>query len=521
MVRMCVFRSGLSFLGVRRPVNLATALALLLTCLGIPAVAGAFDLDQVAARAAALASSNYKDQRVKVPDWMMVGSMTYDQWRDIRFRPDQALWRERGLPFQVQFFHPGLYYQYTVKVNVVEGDRVRAVPFSTSLFDYGKNTFARRIPQDIGFAGLRVHSPFRSKDYYDEVIVFLGASYFRAVGRDQVYGLSARGLAIDTVEPSGEEFPYFSEFWLVTPQPDATSLVIYALLDSPSVSGAYRFEVFPGEETRVEVEERLFPRTAIRKLGIAPLTSMFFFGENTRRAFDDFRPEVHDSDGLLLHFDTGEWLWRPLDNPLRIDTASFRMRDPGGFGLLQRDRDFASYQDLETHSELRPSAWVAPRAGWENGRVELVTIPTDTELNDNVVAYWVPDRKAQPGGSLSFSYALYWYGDDPTRPPGGRAVATRQDGGTIKDGHRFVVDFAGGALDTIPVERPPQAVVSVAGGAEIAEVRDQHVVRNPAIRGWRLAFQVKPTGARPVELRAFLEQEGNVLTETWSYAVVP
>jgi periplasmic glucans biosynthesis protein len=457
-----------------------------------------------------------------VPDWMLItGTMTYDQWRDIRFRPDRALWRKEGLPFEVQFFHPGLYYNRTVNIHVVEANGVRDLPFKRDFFDYGKNRFASRIPSDIGYAGFRVHAPFKSPEYYDEVIVFLGASYFRALGRNQVYGLSARGLAIDTVEPSGEEFPNFTDFWLVTPTPGATHLIIYALLDSPSVAGAYRFDVTPGDETKVDVEARLFPRTPIRKLGVAPLTSMFFFGENSRARFDDFRPEVHDSDGLLIRFDSGEWLWRPLDNPIRIDVAGLEAVNPRGFGLIQRDRDFANHQDLETHAELRPSAWVEPRGDWGKGRVELVTIPTDEELKDNVVAYWVPAAAVDAEHPLSYQYTLYWYGDDPTRPPAGRVFATRQDRGTIEGGRRFVIDFNGGSLDSIPADQPPQAVISVAGGDAVAQITDSHVVRNPAIRGWRLVFQVKPQVEEPVELRAFLEQNSNVLSETWSYALLP
>jgi glucans biosynthesis protein len=351
----------------------------------------------------------------------------------------------------------------------------------------------------------------------DEVIVFLGASYFRAIGRDQLYGLSARGLAIDTVATSGEEFPNFTEFWLVKPSPEASELVIYALLDGPSVTGAYAFAVTPGEQTRVDAEARLFFRRRVERFGIAPLTSMFFFGENSRRRFDDFRPEVHDSDGLLLHFDGGEWLWRPLENPTGIAVNSFQMSDPRGFGLLQRDRDFANHQDLETHAERRPSTWVVPRGDWSEGRVELVEIPTDTEKNDNIVAFWVPAVIPEPGEQRTFAYSIHWYGDDAARPPGGRAIATRQDAGTIEGGRRFVVDFTGGALASDTSNEPPEAVVDAGTG----EVKDVHVTYNAAIKGWRLGFQLVPKGSDPVETRAYLKRAGDVLTETWSYAYVP
>jgi periplasmic glucans biosynthesis protein len=490
----------------------------LLLCGGAPARANPFGFEQVVERARALGAAPYRDRRRQVPEWMMVGKTSYDQWRDIRFRTDKALWRGEGLPFQVQFFHPGLYYGHSVAINVVDDGVARPIPFSTRLFDYGKNDFAGRIPGDIGFAGFRVHAPLKNSDYFDEVIVFLGASYFRAVGRGNVYGLSARGLAIDTAAPSGEEFPNFTEFWLVKPAPGARELVIYALLDGPSAAGAYAFTVTAGEQTRVDVRSTLFFRRKVERLGVAPLTSMFFFGENSRRRFDDFRPEVHDSDGLLLHFAGGEWLWRPLANPTSIALNSFQTSNPRGFGLLQRDRDFADHQDLETHAELRPSAWVEPRGDWGEGRVQLVELPTDTEKNDNIIAFWTPKASPDPGEAQSYDYSLFWYSTDAGRPPAGRAVATRQDAGTLERGRRFVIDFAGGGLAALSANDPPEAVVSAVG----ADVKDIHVTRNPAIDGWRLGFQVPTGGASaPIELRAYLRRGDDALTETWSYAVTP
>lgn len=487
----------------------------------VQAQAAPFGLDDVARIAAQYAKEPFKDRQKAVPKWLTVGSLSYDQWRDIRFRPDRSLWRDEKLPFQVQLFHPGLYFDRSVRVNVVADGVARELPYSARFFDYGKNDFASKIPQDIGYAGIRIHAPLKDPKYFDELIVFLGASYFRALGRDNVYGLSARGLAIDTVEPSGEEFPHFTEFWLVKPAPDAKSLVIYALLDSKSVAGAYRFEVTPGVETMLDVEARLFLRRKPTKLGLAPLTSMFLFGENTTTHYEDFRPEVHDSDGLLLHFDGGEWLWRPIENTSRINAAGFQMHNPRGFGLIQRDRDFAVYQDIETRAELRPSAWVEPRGDWGDGRVELVEIPTATELNDNIVAYWVPAVLPEPGQPLVYAYRLFWYGDDPTRPPGGRALGTRRDRGSVlttHEGYRYVIDFDGKALDALTAEDPPRAVVSAGNGAELY---DEHVYKNPATGGFRLTFQIKPKKAEPVELRAYLERDGDVLTETWSYVWLP
>jgi periplasmic glucans biosynthesis protein len=488
-----------------------------LVCCAVPArAAHIFNFEDVIAKAQALAKQDYQEQH-KVPDWLL--KISYDQWRDIRFRPEDALWRDRKLPFEVQFFHPGFLYDRTVDIAVVDADGVHAVPFSPSLFDYGKNEFASKVPQDLGFAGFRLHYPIKKKTYRDEVIVFLGATYFRAVGRDEGFGLSARGLAVDTAEPSGEEFPYFKQFWLVRPTAHANAMTLYALLDSRSVTGAYQFVVYPGEQTRVDVDCHLFMRRQVKKLGIGALTSMFFFGENSARSFDDFRPEVHDSDGLLIQHGTGEWLWRPLDNPRTLHVSQFDAPALEGFGLLQRDRDFDHYQDLETRREQRPSAWVTPRKKWADGHVELVEIPTDKDVNDNIVAYFVPNEMPTPNNPAFYSYSIYWYGTDPDRPPGARVTATRRDH-PDDNVYRFIVDFDGKKLDAIPKDTVLRAVVTVAGGSDAAEILHQHVLKNPVTGGWRLMFTARTKTGDPVELRAYLDKGGDTLTETWSYAIV-
>lgn len=498
---------------------------LALAIAGAATTSHAFDLEAVAEQAEALAKRPYQgppdgDDAGAVPDWLV--GISYDEWRDIRFRPEEALWRGANSRFEVQFFHPGLFYDRTVKMRVVDAEGVRPVPFSPSQFDYGANDFASRVPQDLGFAGLRVHFPIKQPDYKDEVIVFLGASYFRTIGRDQAYGLSARGLAIDTALPTGEEFPWFREFWLVRPAPTAREFELYALLDSPRASGAYRFVVAPGAQTHVDVEARLYLREGVGKLGLAPLTSMFFFGENTVRRPEDFRPEIHDSDGLLIHDGSGEWIWRPLDNPRTLNVSSFASHDPKGFGVLQRDRDFDHYQDLETRQETRASAWVTPRGNWGAGHVELIEIPTPEDIHDNIVAFWVPDQQLAPGQPFSFSYGLTWFGEDLSKPPGGRVVATRRDGGTHDDAHRFVIDFEGRKLAALPADAVLRGVVSATTpDGESAELLEQAVIHNPVTRGWRLVFRIRPSGGDPLELRAFLQHDDDTLTETWTYLLKP
>ncbi len=439
--------------------------------------------------------------------------LRYDQLRDIRFRPEKSLWRAPGSHFDLQFFHPGGVYDYAVKINVHDSEGVHPVPFSVDNFDYGKNAIAGKVPGDLGYAGFKVYYPLNRPDVRDEVVSFVGASYFRALAKDTLYGLSARGLAIDTGLESGEEFPLFREFWIDRPSPKSTAIRIYALLDSKRITGAYRFVVFPGETTRMDVLATLFTRKKIREPGIAPLTSMFHYGENGDRPAGHWRPEVHDSDGLMLLDGNGEQLWRPLVNAGRLRLSQLQLRDPKGFGLLQRDRDFDHYQDLETHMEKRPSAWITPLGDWGKGYVKLTEIPTDNEFNDNIVAYWTPREFPPPGEPFEIRYRIEW-GKTFHGPARSEVVNTFVGRGKGKHHQRFVIDFQ----PADPRSKTPgddvQADVWVAKHGKLVE---QHVQPNPRIGGWRLSFEIENASGKPLELRAFLKQGDETLSETWSY----
>lgn len=483
-----------------------------------------FGFENVVHEAKELSAKEYQDHR-RVPDSLL--KIKYDQWRDIRFKPSMSFWRKEGLPFTLQFFHPGLFYDRAVSMSVVDpqGD-VAPIPFSKDFFDYRSEEVRALIPDDLGFAGFRIHYPLNRDDYHDEIAVFLGASYFRAVGRGMNYGLSARGLAVDTALPSGEEFPHFKKFWMVQPAVGAKEITLYALLDSPSVTGAYRFIISPGKETVMQVRLTLFLRKPVAKLGIAPLTSMFHHGESTvHRVLDDFRPEIHDSDGLMIVTGSGEWIWRPLLNPKSLFINSFLDKNPAGFGLIQRDTDFDHYQDLESNYQTRPSIWVTLLGDWGEGRVELVQIPTDKEIFDNIVAFWVPARLPGKGEPLTLAYEMAWHhASDSSRPPGGRVISTRAGENKMENAKHpeariFVIDFAGGRLASLPPEAPIEGVVSAGRGGRIVE---QQIMKNPFTGGWRLAIHVlldeeRAKRREPVELRAFLRQGEDVLTETWSY----
>ena len=235
--------------------------------LAATAAAHAFGFDEVAERAKALAAKPY----VAPPDTLPaeLKNLNYDQMRDIRFKPARALWREEKLPFELMFFHLGHYQTQAVRINEIVGGQARPVPFKREDFDYGKNS--QLSPQkwgDVGYAGFRAHYALNNDKYKDELAVFLGASYFRVLGANQHYGLSARGLAIDTVGGKGEEFPRFTEFWIERPAADAKSLTVHALLDSQRASGVYTFVIKPGAETVVETRVRLFMRTQVATLEI-------------------------------------------------------------------------------------------------------------------------------------------------------------------------------------------------------------------------------------------------------------
>lgn len=481
-----------------------------------------FDLEDVAKRAQALAAQPYKAPESPLPKELL--DLSYDQYRDIRFKPEQSIWRNRDLPFELQLFHTGLYFKHPVRINMITADGVRPFPFKPSLFDYG-----RLNPQldpakygDIGYAGLRVHTHLNNPEYKDEVLVFQGASYFRALGKGQRYGLSARGLAVDTAMLSGEEFPVFTEFWVAWPRAKDDHLVIYALLDSKRVTGAYRFEVRPGVNTTMDVASRVFLRENVSKLGIAPLTSMFLFGENQRANSEDYRPEVHDSDGLMVHTGSGEWIWRPLVNPKRLIVTSFGTTNPKGFGLMQRDRTWERYEDLEARYELRPSAWVTPKGDWGPGRVELVMIPTPDETNDNVVAYWVPDNPPPVGRGVDMNYRLSWQMNEETRPPAGWTLQSRKGHGWVREADnsiRMIVDFDGPKLREL---KPDAKVLGAMWLNDNGELMERQVFRNEVTGAWRLSFRFRRLDdEKPVEMRAFLKNDQDVLSETWSYLLAP
>jgi glucans biosynthesis protein len=460
-----------------------------------------------------------------------VQALTWDEWNAIRFRPDHALWAGQDLAFQIQFFHLGIFYNRSVQIFEVADGMARPIPYDPAFFDFGPNRFEPPLSPDLGFAGFRVH--FHT-NFEQDVAVFQGASYFRATDRNSQYGLSGRGLAIDTGLGETEEFPFFSRFWLLRPRPQDTVLTVFALLESDSATGAFRFGVSPGGVSVMDVLAHLVTRKPIRRLGIAPLTSMYQFGENDRRVADDWRGEIHDSDGLAMWRGNGEWIWRPLVNPPQLRVSWLSDENPRGFGLLQRDRDFEHYQDEGTRYERRPSVWVEPQADWGQGGVHLVEIPTFDETADNIVAFWTPIEPVEAGRELELGYKLYWGPEPPVSPPLARCVATRIGRGGIigqpieHNMRKFVVDFSGGDLPLVPKGATVEPVITVSRG-EVATltVLDGRILISPlarplfSIEGWRVTFDLIWEGTAPIDIRMFLRLGSTTLTETWLYQWTP
>ncbi|MDY6829346.1 MAG: glucan biosynthesis protein [Pseudomonadota bacterium] len=486
-----------------------------------PANGQPFDFSALQKRAESLAQNPYKAPETPVPE--VLRRIDFDTHQSIQFVDRCTLWHKKRDRFPVQLFHMHQHAPHPVRLERLSNGAAEPVRYDPECFDFGDTGLADQLPEGLGYAGFRVlHPPPMTTDW----LAYQGASYFRSAGPLDQYGLSARGIAVNTALPQGEEFPQFTRFWLE--QPDATNrFVVYALLDGPSLAGAYRF-VWQRPETgpiSAEVDAVLFPRQAIDRLGIAPLTSMYWYGEGDRHRGDDWRPEVHDNDGLALHTGSGERIWRPLINPRQVRTSSFFDNNPRGFGLMQRDRAFVHYEDDGAFYERRPSLWIEPIGAWGEGAVQLVEIPTEGEIHDNIVAYWVSAGSAQPGQRLHYRYRMEWTGVPDIPDTIGRVVHTRTGRpgipGTsveqIPPGRRFVVDFAGGAFNDMPQRFDLVPQVSTSHGT----VTNAYSLRVVGTKRWRAVFDLHYTGEEPVDLRLHLKDGDRHLTETWLYQYLP
>jgi len=480
-----------------------------------------FDYAGLKGQARALAGTEYLPPQHLAPDFLR--ALTYDQYQAIRFRHDHALWAQSDSVFRLEFFHWGRGFREPVDLYEIVDGAARPIGYRPDMFEFaGSGIDTRKLRPELSFAGFRVHT---ATNWEQDIAVFLGASYFRARGSDsKQFGLSARGLAIDT-GGEVEEFPRFVAYWFERPVPESRTLVFYALLDSVSATGAYRFALTPGAPQVMDVDAAIYPRKPIRRLGIAPLTSMYQCGENDRRLANDWRPEIHDSDGLAICTGKAEWIWRPLTNPGAIRISSYLDENPHGFGLLQRDRNFEHYQDDGVWYNNRPSAWVETKGVWSQGSIQLVELSAPNETFDNIVSFWNPAAPPQPGDELLYSYRMCWGTRMTAAPPLAQAVATRTGlGGIVGQTRRyfswrFAVDFTGGELAALAKSTEVEPVVTVSRGTiETPSARPLQ-----SINGFRAMFDVRPPddSLQPIDIRLFLRHRHQPLTETWIYQWTP
>ena len=476
-----------------------------------------FSYDLLKHHAMKLARRPYAPPARPAPD--VVQTIDFAAVQKIKFKPAFALWPDSATP--VRFFHITKYADTPVRIYALSGSAAREIVYAPHYFDDGGTGIDARLPPDIGFSGFRVmNGPNAESDW----LAFQGASYFRTSGAEDQYGISARGIAVDTALATKEEFPLFTTFWLDTLSPRNT-IVIYALLESPSITGAYRFQANRNNGVIISVHTELFARADIQRLGVAPLTSMYWYSESNYPARTDWRPAVHDSDGLELWTGKDEHIWRPLIDPPSVQTNSFLDTNPKGFGLLQRDRKFDDYQDDSAFYNRRPSLWVEPVGAWGDGQVQLIEIPTDDEVNDNIVAYWLPRNPVRAGDQLAFDYKLHWKSGDPEADVDlGRVVATRVGRGGIpglshpKSQHKFAIDFEGGPLNTLAARFDVTPVVTLSRG----KVANAYVIKVVGTNRWRALFDVDlPPGSGVLDMRCFLRFGNKTLTETWLYQYFP
>ena len=461
------------------------------------------------------------------PNPDIVKQIDYDAHGKLRFKLDSALWGEGGSVFPVSFQHVGMYFPKTVRMHIIEKGVSKEIIYDPRLFMGGPDHVARKLPPEpSAFAGFWVHEPRTAATWKkaEPWATFLGASYFRAVGELGQVGLSARGVALGPGTSNPEEFPDFTSFWFEPAETLDAPMIVNALMEGPSLSGAYRFALRRTKGVVMDIEAAIYIRKPVERLGVAPLTSMYWFSETVKGHGVDWRPEVHDSDGLAMWTGTGERIWRPLNNPERVMVSSFIDSNPRGFGLCQRDRNFENYQDGVRY-QLRPTAWVEPLGDWGKGAIQLTEIPTDDEIHDNIVAMWVPVEPTVAGQAVDLKYRLHWLADEPYPSPLARVVATRLGNGgqpgqpRPKGVRKFMIEFKGDVLSRLAFGVKPEPVLWAARGS-FSYVYTE-AVPNDVPGHWRAQFDLTVDGKDPVEMRMFLRNGDQVLSETWLYQYHP
>lgn len=491
----------------RRDLIAASGAAMLLPS-ALQAQSAAFSWKALVAQAGQLAKAPHRD----APPLPGADKVDYDALHKAQFRPERGLWNDVAGDLAIRFFPVHAHANQPVSISVVENGRAKPIAFDSTMFDMPQNSPVAALGANGGFAGFRVMNAARDADW----LVFMGASYFRAAGAQKQYGLSARAVTVNTgVGP--EEFPRFTSFWLE--RSGSNELTVYALLDGLSITGAYRFvnNRDAGGVHQV-IDAALFPRRKIAELGLMPMTSMFWYDQAHRQLATDWRPEIHDSDGLLIRPASGSAIFRALANPKARRTTPFAQGSPAGFGLLQRDRDFDHYQDDGVFYERRPSLWASPVKPLGNGEVRLYEFPTDSEYTDNVAAYWTPSDPIQTGKRIDLSYRLDWQNEEPAASsPVAKATSFwrgKSDTPGGGDGAiRLVVDFA---------ELSQKTGLSVAASVAPARLLKQAAYPVLAKTGtWRAVLDIAPAGPEPIPVQLSLMDGSAMVSEQYRYLLQP
>ena len=457
------------------------------------------------------------DEPFKAPEKRVdeaLSAITYEQYsRAIVYKEDQAIWRKDDGPFWLEPYHTaGTIFAFPVELYTVEGGRAARIPYSASAFEFNPPAKQPATPAQSDFAGFRALGQIDKPGAFREFLSFLGASNFRAIAEGQGFGVSARALAINTGQTGGEDIPLFRSFWIERPKPIDQSLTIHALLDCQSAVGRYKFVVTPGYDTVIETEAVIYPRRRIPYAGIAPIASRFFFGPGVPPKRRDYRPRVHDSEALYIFNAAGDQIWRPLLNPDRLQFSVFLDKTPKGFGLIQKERSFASFQDLDQHFEKRPSLWIEPLGDWGEGSIDLIELPAPEEINENIVCFWRPKDGLGPGIGHRYRYRMHWCWNPPVENK--RATIQQTRVGETKAGEvAFLLDFA----NTEACEGCNAASLTANVTASAGEVRNVRLAPGPAPATQRLRFEYVPAGSDPVDLRAELMADGKPVSETWIF----
>ncbi len=461
----------------------------------------------VIARAESLARSPYKAPAPVSPS---LGKLSFSDYGKLHLAGPVPGWIPDGR-FHLQLYPAGYLFTWPEEIFIMRHGQ--ALPVRQAMEVAGDPGLANALHGTVPPVGFSVYTPLTANPHSeDEFLSFLGASYFRALGKGQTWGLSARGLAVDTALPHhAEEFPYFRNFWIIPPRPHSRRISFCALLDSPSMTGAYRFVVKPGVTTVVDVKMVLFGRRAVRRLGIAPLTSMFLQGRFSGKRFHKLIRAAHDSDGLLVATAPGARMWWPLRNPSRLALYRFPLLNPRGFGLIQRARRSADYRAFGMHYEDRPSAWVRPVGSWGAGHLLLVELPTNTQTNDNISVFWVPAHPLPPGKPMTFAYTISWRKRDPAGKRLSYVAASRHT--EMAHGQEtYVINFAGRRLARLaPGAVTPQ--IRVQGPARVTGV---WAAPDGGPGRWRLQFTLVSTGSGRAMVHAALATGSTRVTESWA-----